>query len=425
MLRRRISIEKDPQLRGELHIELGGLVMAMLGEVEGLGREAIEEEAERELRAGLDVDPKNEEARALLERLYLDRGRYLELGRVLGRDVLERLRSEAESAADGDRLRGILSALAEMSEGTERAALLVELVGYAGDAGATPGLPRTVEDLYRAALVADPAHATAREGLRALLESEGRYREIAEALDISALMETVDGLRQAEAQHAQLLPAALSLVTVLDEEDAPASGRAALWTEIADLHLEDGDGEAGGARASRRTRHPVGPRSGARIAARAARRRAAARGSRGRRRGSARNDRAARIRGRRRRAADRRARRARFTQERGAACRHAGADRGARTRARQDDGRRGPSARGVGGSSAARARAFGARSAPVVEPPLRGDRGSPRCARDARADRSTPRRVAGSRSRRRGVDRAADVRRGPRASVRARRSHPG
>ena len=245
VMRRRIELERDPDLRGALHLELGRLVMSMLNDVEGPGREAIEEEAERELRAALDTDPKNDETRALLERLYLERSRHLEIGRVLGRDVLERLRAESESDGDELRARGAVSALAELSEGTERAALLVELVGHAEDGEAQPGLPRTPEDLYRAALVADDGYAPAREGLRALLESEGRYREIAEALDVTALVDTVEMLRNAADDRGQLLPASLALAHVLEQEEAPSRARAALWTEIAELHLAEEDVEAG------------------------------------------------------------------------------------------------------------------------------------------------------------------------------------
>lgn len=244
VLRRRVEMEKDPELRASLQLELGRLVMSMLSESEGPGREAIEEEAERELRSALETDARNEEARALLERLYLERARYLEIGRVLGREVLERLRVEGETSGDVAQARGAVAALAEMSEGSERAGLLVELVGYAEDAEGQPGWPRTPEDLYRAALVADSGHGPAREGLRALLESEGRYREIADALDVAALVDTLEGLRRSDDDRHQVLPASLALANALENTGAPRSAQATLWTEIASLHIEDEDSEA-------------------------------------------------------------------------------------------------------------------------------------------------------------------------------------
>ena len=58
------------------------------------------QEAERELRKVLELEPTRREARELLLGLYLATERYLDIGRVLGRETLESVRTQAERKRD-------------------------------------------------------------------------------------------------------------------------------------------------------------------------------------------------------------------------------------------------------------------------------------------------------------------------------------
>jgi tetratricopeptide (TPR) repeat protein len=224
LLRKRIAAEPDRDARLELELELARRSPDETGA-----------EAERCLLSVLEARPHHEEARALLERLYVDRRRLTDLGRALGLPALAQIRERAERSNDRLLAKEALSALAELTEAPERrASLLVELVAF-DEARA--------EEVYRRALAASPTHQEAVEGLRALFERSGRYREIAAVLGVDALRRSVAGLRGAN-DPIGLLPAALSLAHVLDG-DANAAERAELLLEVGRLQLAENDPEAG------------------------------------------------------------------------------------------------------------------------------------------------------------------------------------
>lgn len=154
------------------------------------------------------------------------------------RALLEEIRRGAEAEGDALLIRETIALLADLSQGTPRAALLVELVGR--DEG-------RAEELYREALAAAPGYSEAVEGLRALLERSGRYRDIGEALGADELRRTVEGLRALDDQNG-LLPAALALADLLEAEPDRAQERADLLVETASLQQFEGDTE--GAEAS-------------------------------------------------------------------------------------------------------------------------------------------------------------------------------
>lgn len=237
VLRQRLDLEEDRGQRVALHVRLAERVLAMRPPVGTAGREAIDEEAERELRRALELEPTHPEARTTLRSLYLEQGRFLELGRVLGKEELLALQEEATGGDDRSLARTITWAVAELSEGPARAEALLQLIADLDAPGqAAPGQPTTVEGLYRAALAADPESIEARQGLRALLEVDGRFEEIADALGTDALRQTVQQLRPMEAPVG--LPSALAALTRrLAREGAPASEQAQLSYELATLYL--------------------------------------------------------------------------------------------------------------------------------------------------------------------------------------------
>ncbi|MCK6551026.1 hypothetical protein L6R52_34635, partial [Myxococcota bacterium] len=239
VLAQRISIEPVGAGRVALHHRLGALLLETSTVAAGRERQVIESQAESELRAALAIDQDHAGVRALLETAYVRQGRLADVGRVLGLDTLRAIRTRAD--ADGDRLLlgSAISALAELTSGEERATHLVELVELAGD-----GAQSTAESLYRAALEAHAAHLPAREGLRALYESESRFKDIAQVLGVDALRETLEQLRRLE-DRTGLLPAALALSHALVGDDAAKPERAALLLEIASLQLAEDDAEAG------------------------------------------------------------------------------------------------------------------------------------------------------------------------------------
>ncbi len=192
-------------------------------------------EAEIPLRKVLELDATHAGAREQLVALLSGRGLWAEVGDLAGAEVLQDLQEKAEGAGDSDRVRDILEARVNGVEGPERAMLLVELVAFADTLES--------EALYRQALDTDPDCAPAQEGLRALFESQARFRDIGEVLSASALRSTLVGL-QALDDGAHLLPATLALVTVLESDDGAIDERVRLLVSAAALHQSEDDEDA-------------------------------------------------------------------------------------------------------------------------------------------------------------------------------------
>lgn len=243
VLRRRVSIETAPDARVSLHYRLGSLLYEMIAGVDEASRAVLITEAETELRAALAIDGEHTGVRVLLESIYVDEGRLADVGRVLGVDTLRAVRARAEEQQNLVLLERSIDALADLSEGEDRAQHLVQLVELTID-GRDVLKKWTPESLYQAALVAHPSNFQAREGLRAHYESEGRYKDIAQNLGAEALRETLEQLRRMEDQSA-LLPAALALAHALSSINGGETERAELLVEIAELHFREGDIDAG------------------------------------------------------------------------------------------------------------------------------------------------------------------------------------
>jgi tetratricopeptide (TPR) repeat protein len=242
VMRRRVTIENEPEARLQLHFRLGSLLFEMIEGTDAASREVLITEAERELRAGLLLDPGHVGVRLLLESIYVIEGRLVDVGRVLGVDTLRAVRARAEEHQSLGLLERAIDALADLSEGEERAQHLVQLVELTTDRDALKKW--TPESLYQAALVAHPGNFPAREGLRALYEAEGRYKDIAQVLGTDALRETLEQLRRLEDQTA-LLPASLALAHALSANEGTEGERAELLAQIAELQFREGDVEAG------------------------------------------------------------------------------------------------------------------------------------------------------------------------------------
>jgi tetratricopeptide (TPR) repeat protein len=263
-LRRRVALEESAVERLELHLRLGTLLQTMIASARSTVRESLETESEKELRAVLEIDRDHIAARLILETIYVDSDRLVDAGRVLGKETLQAIRQRAESDGDTGLLERSIEALAELSTGEERAEYMVQLIDFAADnaqkeaakANQTVRIPVdaverdrlradrwTMERLYQEALDSCPTYVPAREGLRALYEAEGRYREIAQVLGADALRDTLEQLRQLD-DRAGLLPAALALSQALEKANGDVRSRASLHLEIASLHLADDDADA-------------------------------------------------------------------------------------------------------------------------------------------------------------------------------------
>ncbi len=233
-LRRRIELEEDASAQSVHQLELVRLLVRSPVSPGEHKKKKMLEEAELILGRILERAPEHEEARELLRTIYLEQRRLLEIGRRLGVPVLRTIRVEAEEAGDRPLVKGALAALAELAEGTERAALLVESVGFDED---------NAERLYGEALASDPDSTEASEGLRALLERQGRFREIADRLSPDSLRRTVEALRRLD-ERSGLLPAALALASVLEGASERVEERAALLVEVATLQQLEEDVDA-------------------------------------------------------------------------------------------------------------------------------------------------------------------------------------
>ena len=199
--------------------------------------------AEGALRAVLEIDPEQADARSYLLRLYESERRYLDIGRVLGRGVLEELRSRAEVRQDGVAARRATEALAQLAEGPQRAELLLALVPDAHEVATATGSMARVEGLYRAALAADPANSQAQDGFRELLAREGRFRDIGELLGLDALRGVIADVEGSE-NIESLLPAVLSLIDLIREDPNAVEECTALWAKAAELHRREDDVDA-------------------------------------------------------------------------------------------------------------------------------------------------------------------------------------
>ncbi|CAN0545331.1 unnamed protein product, partial [Laminaria digitata] len=96
---------------------------------------------------------------------------------------------------------------------------------------------------YREALEADPDSLPAQEGLRALYESQARFRDIGQVLSVQALRSTLQGLKSLD-HGAHLLPATLALATVLQGREGTEEEQVRLYVEAAALHLSEDDEDA-------------------------------------------------------------------------------------------------------------------------------------------------------------------------------------
>lgn len=193
------------------------------------------EEAEIPLRKVLEVDSDHGSARTQLVGLLSKRGQWAEVGALAGTEALQQLQDAAEQAGDSGRVREILEARVNLVDGPQRAMHLVELVAFADTLEA--------EALYRQALDTDPDCAPAQEGLRALFESQARFRDIGEVLSAPALRSTLVGLRALD-DGAHLLPATLALVTVLEADEDATDERVRLLVSAAALHHSEDDEDA-------------------------------------------------------------------------------------------------------------------------------------------------------------------------------------
>lgn len=233
-----LSLRAEDEPDGEQQIELRMQQARIYMDLGGLGEmhgDSADVMAEGPLRIVLALQPEHEEARALLAQMLAARGQWRGLGDVAGDEALASAQADAEAAGDLGTAQDILHARAAASEGAVRAARLVELVAF------TEG--EAVEDLYMEALVADPSSLPAQEGLRALLESQARFRELGERLSADALRRTLVSLKSLD-QGAHLLPATLALATVLAQEPDSGAERVRLYLEAAALHQSEEDEDA-------------------------------------------------------------------------------------------------------------------------------------------------------------------------------------
>ncbi len=241
VLRQRLSHVDTEEERLDLHLRLGRRLLVMGSEVAGPDastREILEEQAERELRAALAIDPSHGEASETLKSLFFSQWRLVELGRILGKEVLEEERERAERGGERLWVLEVLRALAEISEGPERSSLLLELIDYIQDPATTvPQAQPSIEELYTQALVANPGSRPARQGLAAVLAADERYKEMARTLGQEVLRETITQLRAAD-----LIPslrrALVALADSLGGIDASREERSALYGEVAELYLQ-------------------------------------------------------------------------------------------------------------------------------------------------------------------------------------------
>ena len=193
--------------------------------------------AEDALKSVLALDPAQQDARSHLLRLYETHGRFFDIGRVLGAPLLEEIRARAEAHADSLVLRKATEALAQLTDGEQRADLLMSL---AAEAAKDPNGPEQVEGLYRSALTADPGNTHAREALRVLLGEQGRFRDIGARLGIPALRQTLDEVETGGPRE-QVLPALLGLIDVVRDVPDAADECTELWVKAAGIHQEEVD----------------------------------------------------------------------------------------------------------------------------------------------------------------------------------------
>jgi tetratricopeptide (TPR) repeat protein len=244
VLARRAAHAATSQEQVDLHFER----IQLLDEAAGVG-DLPSGDAAQQVEAALNqilvLEPEHPAALARREALLGAQGRWAELVALAGPQALLPFQAAAQAAGDRARVRDILEARASSAVGEARAELLVELVGYAELGGGEGGgeLPRAPEGLFTAALAAAPGHVPAQEGLRVLLEEEGRFTEIGRVISPEALRDTVRGLKRLDAQ-AQLLPATLALAAVLEGDPAAGSERVRLLVEAAALHLSEQDDDA-------------------------------------------------------------------------------------------------------------------------------------------------------------------------------------
>lgn len=243
VLERRARASDDPSAAAGWRLERARRLLA-LGRTGAIEREAAEVEAERALRAALDGAP-DDTVRRELGALLKARRDWRGLLALAGDDGLVAAQAELEASGERAAARDALRVRAAAAEGERRAAALVELVGFVdvAEAPEDEALPSEPEALYRAALEADPEHLPAREGLRALYESQGRFREIGEVLSPDALRTTLRGLEALD-EGAQLLPATLALATVLRHHPDADEERVLLYVRAAALHQSEEDEDA-------------------------------------------------------------------------------------------------------------------------------------------------------------------------------------
>ncbi|MCB9651501.1 MAG: tetratricopeptide repeat protein [Deltaproteobacteria bacterium] len=243
VLARRAEHAESNQEQIDLHFERIRILdeAAAAGE---LGSTEAEERVEAALGRILAVAPDHPDARARKAALLAEQERWPELVALAGVQALLPHQTAARAAGDRAMVAAIIEERARAERGPAKAELLVELVGFTDlERGAAGDVPRDAEGLYQAALEAAPDFAPAQEGLRAHLESEGRFKEIGTRVSPEALRETVRGLKRLD-QAAQLLPATLALAAVLEADPAAAPERVRLFAEAAALHLSEQDEEA-------------------------------------------------------------------------------------------------------------------------------------------------------------------------------------
>ena len=251
MLEQQLDRTSVPQARQGLLLALADRLMAQLTSAED--PDAIARPAEKFLQEALQIDPDQTDARANLRRLFEFEGRYFDIGRTLGVDVLEDVRARALARGSEPVLvradqtpvaaeiaaRRATEALVQLTAGPQQARLLLDLV-------AAEPVDEDVarrEGLYRAALAAEPDNPEAIEGFRRLLVSTGRFREVAELLGVEVLRRTVAELENGETTEANL-PAILTLIDVLREDPSAVDGLAPLWVRAGELHEAEDDVEA-------------------------------------------------------------------------------------------------------------------------------------------------------------------------------------